>query len=162
MQKTLIFKTDHRPIVDKFCCNTSATSLHQKRYFDYIAQRTNKVQHVEGIFNVADTLSRLPKRSESDIHTILPEEPSLNYPYIAISLRGESEIERLCQGESIDAPFFFWKGSTFSNAGSDGTQPASCVDIQNRQYTYSCGCPMYGACQNDVFCGLFCSVTLAS
>ena len=62
--------------------------------------------------------------------------------------------------------FFFWKGSTFSNAGSDGTQPASCVDIQNRQYTYSCGCPMYGACQNDVFCGLFCglfcSVTLAS
>ena len=65
---------------------------------------TNKVQHVEGIFNVADTLFRLPKRSESDIHTILPEEPSLNYPYIAISLRGESEIERLCQGKSIDAP----------------------------------------------------------
>ena len=57
--------------------------------------------------------------------------------------------------------FFFWKGSTFSNAGSDGTQPASCVDIQNRQSTYSCGCPMYGACQNDVFCGLFCSATLA-
>ena len=55
--------------------------------------------------------------------------------------------------------FFFWKGSIFSNAGSDGTQPASCVDIQNRQSTYSCGCPMYGACQNDVFCGLFCSTT---
>ena len=57
--------------------------------------------------------------------------------------------------------FFFWKGSTFSNAGSDGTQPASCVDIQNRQSTYSCGCPMYGASQNNVFCGLFCSATLA-
>ena len=57
--------------------------------------------------------------------------------------------------------FFFWKGSTFSDAGSDGTQPASCVDIQNRQSSYSCGCPMYGACQNDVFCGLFCSATLA-
>ena len=28
--------------------------------------------------------------------------------------------------------FFFWKGSTFSDAGSDGTQLASCVDIQNR------------------------------
>ena len=55
----------------------------------------------------------------------------------------------------------FGKGSTFSNAGNDGTQPASCVDIQNRQSTYSCGCPMYGACQNDVFCGLFCSATLA-
>ena len=43
--------------------------------------------------------------------------------------------------------FFFWKGSTFSDAGSDGTQPASCVDIQNRQSMYSCRCPMYGACQ---------------
>ena len=50
---------------------------------------------------------------------------------------------------------FFWEGSTFSDAGSDGTQPASCVDIQNRQSTYSCRCPMYGACPNDVFCGLF-------
>ena len=48
-----------------------------------------------------------------------------------------------------------------SDAGSDGTQPASCVYIQNRQSTYSCGCPMYGACQNNVFCGLFCSATLA-
>ena len=57
--------------------------------------------------------------------------------------------------------FFFWKESTFSDAGSDGTQPASCVDIPNRQSTYSCRCPMYGACQNDVFCGLFCSATLA-
>ena len=57
--------------------------------------------------------------------------------------------------------FFFWKGFTFSDAGSDGTQPASCVDIQNRQSTYSCRCPMYRACQNDVFCGLFCSATLA-
>ena len=57
--------------------------------------------------------------------------------------------------------FFFWKGSTFSDAGSDGTQPALCVDIQNRQSTYSCRCPMYGACQNDVFCGLFYSATLA-
>ena len=44
-----------------------------------------------------------------------------------------------------------------SDAGSDGTQPASCVDIQNRQSTYSCGCPMYGACQNNVLC----SATLA-
>ena len=50
---------------------------------------------------------------------------------------------------------------TKSDAGSDGTQPASCVDIQNRQFTYSCRCPMYGACQNNVFCGLFCSATLA-
>ena len=57
--------------------------------------------------------------------------------------------------------FFFWKGSTFSDAVSDGTQPATCVDIQNRQSTYSCRCPMYGACQNDVFCGLFYSATLA-
>ena len=56
---------------------------------------------------------------------------------------------------------FFWEGSTFSDAGSDGTQPASCVDIQNRQSTYSCRCLMYRACQNDVFCGLFYSATLA-
>ena len=48
-----------------------------------------------------------------------------------------------------------------SDADSDGTQPASCVDIQNHQSTYSCRCPMYGTCQNNVFCGLFCSATLA-
>ena len=48
-----------------------------------------------------------------------------------------------------------------SDAGSDGTQPASCVDIQNHQSTYSCGCPMYRACQNNVFCSSFCSTTLA-
>ena len=63
--------------------------------------------------------------------------------------------------EFVQFFFFFWKGSTFSDAGSDGTQPASWVDIQNCQSTYSCRCPMYGACQNDVFCGLFCSATLA-
>ena len=57
--------------------------------------------------------------------------------------------------------FFFWEESTFSDAGSDGTQPASCVDIQNRQSTYSCRCSIYGACQNDVFCGLFYSASLA-
>ena len=69
---------------------------------------------------------------------------------------------RLCHLLRPPPPFFFFsKGSTFSNAGGGGTQPASCVDIQNRQSTYFCGCPMYGACQNDVFCGLFCSATLA-
>ena len=67
---------------------------------------------------------------------------------------------RLCESQELFF-FLFWKGTTFSDAGSDGTQPASCVDILSRQSTYSCRCPMYGACQNDVFCGLFYSATLA-
>ena len=41
---------------------------------------------------------------ESDINAILPEEPSQDYLRIAISQRGDPEIERLRQGESIDAP----------------------------------------------------------
>ena len=65
---------------------------------------TNKVQHVAEIFNDADALSRSPKLSESNIRAILPEKPSSNYAHIVISLRREPEIERLRQGESIDAP----------------------------------------------------------
>ena len=42
-----------------------------------------------------------------------------------------------------------------SDAGSDGTQSASCVDIQNRQSTYSCGCPMYGHVR--IMCFAVCS-----
>ena len=58
--KEFILKTDHCPIVDKFRSNTLATSSRQQRYFDYIAQMTNKVQHVAGVSNVADVLSRPP------------------------------------------------------------------------------------------------------
>ena len=65
---------------------------------------TNKVQQVAGVSNVADVLSLPPEHTESDINTILPEEPSLDYLRIAISQRGDPEIERLRQGESIDAP----------------------------------------------------------
>ena len=102
--KEFILKTDHCPIVDKFRSNTLATSPRQQRYFDYIAQMTNKVQHVAGVSNVADALSRPPEHTESDINAILPEEPSLDYLRIAISQRGDPEIERLRQGESIAAP----------------------------------------------------------
>ena len=64
---------------------------------------TNKVQHVAGVSNVADALSRPPEHTESDINAILPEELSLDYLRIAISQKGDPEIERLRQGESIDA-----------------------------------------------------------
>ena len=57
-----------------------------------------------GVSNVADALSRPPKHTESDISAILPEEPSQDYLRIAIFQRGDREIERLRQGESIDAP----------------------------------------------------------
>ena len=46
---------------------------------------TNKVQHVAGVSNVANALSRPPEHTESDINAILPEEPSLDYLRIAIS-----------------------------------------------------------------------------
>ena len=71
--KEFILKTHHRSIVDKFRSNTLATSPRQQRYFDYIAQMTNKVQHVAGISNVADALSCPPEHTESDINAILPE-----------------------------------------------------------------------------------------
>ena len=90
--------------MDKFRSNTLATSLRQQRYFGYIAQMTNKVLHVAEVSNVADALSRPPEHTESDINAILPEEPSLDYLSIAISQRGDPEIERLRQGESINAP----------------------------------------------------------
>ena len=54
--------------------------------------------------NVANVLSRPLEHTESDINAILPEEPSLHYLRIAISQRGDPEIKRLRQGESIDAP----------------------------------------------------------
>ena len=95
-------KTDHYPVFNKFCSSTLAASKRQQRYFDCIAQIINKVQHVAGVSNVADTLSRLCEHSESDINAILPEEPSLDYLCIAISQRGEHKIERLRQGESIN------------------------------------------------------------
>ena len=49
-----------------------------------------------------------------------------------------------------------------SDADSDGTHPASCVGIQNRQSTYSCGCPICGAWQNNVFCGLVTNIIKAT
>ena len=102
--KEFILKTDHRPIVDKFRSNALATSPRQQRYFDYIAQMTNKVQHMARGSNIADALSRPPEHTESDINAILPEEPSIDYLRIAISQRGDPKIERLRQSESIDVP----------------------------------------------------------
>ena len=49
-------------------------------------------------------MSRRPEHTESDINAISSEEPSLDYLRIAISQRGDHEIEHLRQGESIDAP----------------------------------------------------------
>ena len=72
----------------------------------------NKVQHLVGNFNVADALSRPPEHIESDIDAIVPKEPSLNYLRIAISQRGDPEIKRLHQGESIDAPLIKSNSST--------------------------------------------------
>ena len=102
--KKVILKTDHCPIVDKFRSNTLATSPRQQRYFDHIAQMTNKVQQVAWVSNVADALSRPSEHIESVINAILPQKPSLDYLRIAISQRGDPEIKRLRQGESIDAP----------------------------------------------------------
>ena len=83
--KEFIFKPDHRPIVDKFRSNTLATFPRQQRYFDYIAQMTNKVRHLAGVSNVADALFSPPEYFESDINAILPEQPSLDYLQIASS-----------------------------------------------------------------------------
>ena len=90
--KEFILKTDYLPILDKFCSNTLPTSPRRKRYFDYIAQLTNKGQNVVGVFNVADALSSPTKHNESDVNAILPGEPILYCLRIAISQRGNPEI----------------------------------------------------------------------
>ena len=86
--KEFILKTDQRSIVDKFRRNTSATSLRQQQYSDYIAQITSKVQHVASVSNVADSLSRPLEHFESDLNAILPEESSLDY--LLLIFRGET------------------------------------------------------------------------
>ena len=62
------------------------------------------MQHVAGVSNVADALSRPPEHTKSDINAILPEEPSLDYLQIAISHRGDPEIKRLRQMNQLMPP----------------------------------------------------------
>ena len=54
-----ILKTDHRPTVNKFYSHTLAQSPRQQRYFDFIAQMTNRVEHIPSAENPADILSRI-------------------------------------------------------------------------------------------------------
>jgi len=94
--KDFTLKTDHKPIVTKFHSNTLAASPRQQRYFDYIAQMTNQVEHVSGKSNVADIFSRI---SQPLINAILPNEPHLDYLRIALAQRNDSFLEQLRKGD---------------------------------------------------------------
>ena len=95
-------KTDHRPIVNKFHSHTLAQSPRQQRYFDFIAQMTNRVEHILGAENPADILSRIP-HEEQPLSAIIPDEPSLDYLRIALMRKLDPEIELLRGGQSEKA-----------------------------------------------------------
>ena len=97
-----ILKTDHRPIVNKFHSHTLAQSPRQQRYFDFIAQMTNRVEHIPGAENPADILSRIP-HEEQPLSAIVPDEPSLDYLRIALMQKLDPEIELLRGGQSEKA-----------------------------------------------------------
>ena len=91
--RDFILKTDHKPIVAKFQSSSPASSPRQARFFDYITQFTNKVEHVSGSKNVADALSR-PVES-SAINAILPNTPSIDYLTLAREQERDPEVSEL-------------------------------------------------------------------
>ena len=99
-----ILKTNHRPIVNKFHSHTLAQSPRHQRYFDFIAQMTNRVEHTSmpGAENPADVLSRI-SHEEKPLTAIVPNEPSLDYLRIALMQKLDPEIKLLRGGQSEKA-----------------------------------------------------------
>ena len=94
--KDFVLRTDHRPIVTKFYSETRAASPRQERFFDFISQMTNRVEHVKGIENVADLFSR-PVPMHPDLSSVLPhpENSGIDYVEMATKQRDDSDIQRL-------------------------------------------------------------------
>ena len=96
--KEFTLRTDHRPVVTKFYSNTRAASPRQERFFDFISQMTNKVEHVDGKENVADIFSR-PIPPHPHLNAILPNPGTTGIDYIKVAAeqRDDSTLQSLRQ-----------------------------------------------------------------
>ena len=90
--KDFVLKTDHKPIVSRFGKSFENLTPRQRRYFDYIAQMTNKVEYVAGKNNVADVVSR--PRSPADLNAVFPSQP-IDYLALATEQERDPELQKL-------------------------------------------------------------------
>ena len=88
-----VLRTDHKPIVTKFHGDSLAAYPRQARFIDYIAQFTNRVEHVSGNANVADALSR-PNGSPR-VNSILPQVAAIDYLELAGQQCFDPDIEEM-------------------------------------------------------------------
>ena len=91
--RDFLLKTDHKPTVTKFYCNSSAGSPKQTRFFDFISQFTNQVEHVSGKVNVVDALSRPP--DHATIYSVLLATASIDYIKLTVEQCSDPEIQEL-------------------------------------------------------------------
>ena len=85
-----VLRMDYKPVVTKFRCNSLAASPRRARFIDCIAQLTNRVKHVSGYANVANTLSR--PNGPTQIYSILPQVASTDYLELAMQQHFDPEI----------------------------------------------------------------------
>ena len=98
--KDFVLRTDHRPVATKFHSNTRAASR-QERFFDFIGQMTNRVEHVSGRDNVADLFSRPFEAPQ--LNSILPNLDScLDYLEIANEQQSDLELQDLEHNENTN------------------------------------------------------------
>ena len=88
--RDFVLRTDHKPIVTKFHCDSLAASPRKARFIDYIVQFTDRVEHVSGNANVADALSR--PNGSPQINSILPQVAAIDYLELAMQQRFDPEI----------------------------------------------------------------------
>ena len=86
--RDFILRTDHKPIVIKFRCNSLAASPCQAQFIDYIAQFTNRVEHVSR--DASDALSR--PNGPKQINFMLPQVASIDHLDLAMQQRLDLEI----------------------------------------------------------------------
>ena len=91
--RDFLLKTDHKPIVAKFYCKSPAASPRQARYFDFISQFTNRVEHVSGKSNVADALSR--PLDHANVNSVMPSSAPIDNLKLAVEQRSDPEIQGL-------------------------------------------------------------------
>ena len=87
-------RSDHKPLVHKFHNSTLSASPRQQRYLDYIAQFTNKFEHVKGEHNISDAISR-PNNHIADLNNVLPTTKGLGYLKLALAQRVDNETQQL-------------------------------------------------------------------
>ena len=91
--RVFVLRTDDKPIVTKFHCDSLAASPRQARFIDYIVQFTNRVEYISGNADVANALSR--PNGSPQINSILPQVAAIDYLELAMQQRFDPEIEEM-------------------------------------------------------------------